>query len=563
MLGSSRGVRRRRWSADAERQAGLADAVRANRVGSTTPHVVVVLPAFSLADSLLSHFATRLGAYEHRYLLSVADAPEDPRVPAGFFHVPRRLSPRSSTTTTGWPRRAGWGGSARAGCTSSRWDDAFPTGPCRPSCSTGLRPWSSCGVSDQRDGSRLIEPWNVTATGSRSPGRSALPLNGADPRLATRLQERRPAGCSTRSVFPRPTASRTSRHRGRGRSRRHASGAPARTSGGSWSSTTTAVPGTATSWSSCVTSRVTASRPADLVGALQGSLPSVVPRPTSGRAAVVEELVAGLTCAAPAPSSTSCPKARHRVLSTHEQILGGENGQVYSGCRFPADPAYAARLAEYAAGGQRLADLGARGRLGVDFVSVRRRAVGRPGDRGEPAQGRHHTSVRGAAPPRAGRLRRRDGGTTRRRTDPVLPLLRRLLDPSWTTSRPAQVIEAVAKAAGVRPRPRTGVVLHMLSCLKVDGRLGVTAIGEIPPRRTAVCRDRETWPRSPDVTQAARPARGRRARGRPPGGRAERSAGVRDHLGAEAGLPRARARSSTARPGRSVAAIARVGTEMR
>ena len=28
------------------------------------------------------------------------------------------------------------------------------------------------------------------------------------------------------------------------------------------------------------------------------------------------------------------------VLSTHEQILGGANGQTYQGCRFPADQAY-------------------------------------------------------------------------------------------------------------------------------------------------------------------------------------------------------------------------------
>ena len=36
------------------------------------------------------------------------------------------------------------------------------------------------------------------------------------------------------------------------------------------------------------------------------------------------------------------------MLATHEQVIGGDNGQVYTGCRFPADPAYAAALARTA-----------------------------------------------------------------------------------------------------------------------------------------------------------------------------------------------------------------------
>jgi hypothetical protein len=46
---------------------------------------------------------------------------------------------------------------------------------------------------------------------------------------------------------------------------------------------------------------------------------------------------------------------------------------------------------------------------------------------------------------------------------------------------PRQVIDAVV-GAGLEfdPHRRTGVVLHMLSCLHVDGRLGVTAIASDP-----------------------------------------------------------------------------------
>jgi hypothetical protein len=56
-----------------------------------------------------------------------------------------------------------------------------------------------------------------------------------------------------------------------------------------------------------------------------------------------------------------------------------------------------------------------------------------------------------------------------------------LLDPTWVGLPPATVIEAV-DAAGLRFDfgTGTGVVLHMLSCLAIDGRMGLTAIGRTP-----------------------------------------------------------------------------------
>jgi len=57
------------------------------------------------------------------------------------------------------------------------------------------------------------------------------------------------------------------------------------------------------------------------------------------------------------------------VLATHEQMLGGPEGQVYVGCRFPASPDYAARLGRYGhAVGEALARRGALGRFSVDFM---------------------------------------------------------------------------------------------------------------------------------------------------------------------------------------------------
>ncbi|MGH3645736.1 MAG: peptide ligase PGM1-related protein, partial [Micromonosporaceae bacterium] len=56
-----------------------------------------------------------------------------------------------------------------------------------------------------------------------------------------------------------------------------------------------------------------------------------------------------------------------------------------------------------------------------------------------------------------------------------------LVDGAWLGLAPAAAIGAVDDA-GLRFDPRTGagVVLHMLSCLAVDGRCGLTAIGHTP-----------------------------------------------------------------------------------
>ena len=56
-----------------------------------------------------------------------------------------------------------------------------------------------------------------------------------------------------------------------------------------------------------------------------------------------------------------------------------------------------------------------------------------------------------------------------------------VVDPAWTGRPPSSVIDAIRRA-GLQfdPERGTGVVLHMLSCLAVDGRFGATAIGTSP-----------------------------------------------------------------------------------
>ena len=161
------------------------------------------------------------------------------------------------------------------------------------------------------------------------------------------------------------------------------------------------------------------------------------------------------------------------------------SGQVYLGCRFPADPAYAPLLAEHAAAiGEELARAGAIGRFSVDFVAAAERLRKwrvyaleinlRKGGTTHP-----YAALRNIAPGRydtgSGRWITEDGGSR------CYSATDNLVDPAWLGLSPAAVIGAVADS-GLQfdPETGTGVVLHMLSGLAIDGRFGLTAIGETP-----------------------------------------------------------------------------------
>src|SRR4029453_6892272 len=63
--------------------------------------------------------------------------------------------------------------------------------------------------------------------------------------------------------------------------------------------------------------------------------------------AVVEELITGTRFTTPRVQIEVPPDQRVVVLATHEQLMGGTGGQVYMGCRFPADSDYAGALARH------------------------------------------------------------------------------------------------------------------------------------------------------------------------------------------------------------------------
>jgi len=88
---------------------------------------------------------------------------------------------------------------------------------------------------------------------------------------------------------------------------------------------------------------------------------------------IVEEFLEGDESASPSAQLRVDPRGEVVLLSTHDQILGGESGQVYLGCRFPASDGYRRQVQDAArrVGGV-LAAKGVVSRFGVDFFARRR-----------------------------------------------------------------------------------------------------------------------------------------------------------------------------------------------
>jgi len=84
---------------------------------------------------------------------------------------------------------------------------------------------------------------------------------------------------------------------------------------------------------------------------------------------IVEEFLEAPRTSSPSVQLRIDPHGEVVLLSTHDQILGGASGQVYSGCRFPAGEEYRRPLQE--AGrriGAVLASKGVVSRFGADFL---------------------------------------------------------------------------------------------------------------------------------------------------------------------------------------------------
>jgi hypothetical protein len=451
-----------------ELQSGLGRALSLNDPGSTTEHVLVVLPSYSLAESLLAHYADRIPALEHRYLVGIGVlgrvescdmvfiASREPEAEVLDYYF--SLLPPS--------RRA----SARRRFHQVTVPDDSPRSVAEKLLGHPARLAKVRELIGDRP--RYIEPWNVTDHEVAVAVALQAPVNGAHPDVlpvAYKSSGRRlfrsagvplPYGHEDVRTVDDVVAAARDVH-----SRRPSATAVVVKHDDSGAGDGNAV--------------------IDLRGDVRAdveALPEWYLRDLSA-GGVVEERVDGVAFSSPSAQVDVLPDGEVVVLATHEQELGGAEGQVYMGCRFPAEPAYAAELGRHAAAvGAALARHGAVGRLSVDFA-VARDAAGRHAVHALEVNlrkgGTTHpfTVLRSHVPGRydveAGRWVAAADGSARayRATD-------NLLNPAWAGLPPATVLQAVGdRGLHLDHDSGTGVVLHMLSCLAVDGRFGLTAIG--------------------------------------------------------------------------------------
>lgn len=86
---------------------------------------------------------------------------------------------------------------------------------------------------------------------------------------------------------------------------------------------------------------------------------------------VVEAFIDGDIKTSPSVQCRINPTGEVEVSSTHDQMLGGESGQVFIGALFPASPDYATEIAKQGQSvGTHMVSLGVLGRFAVDFLSV-------------------------------------------------------------------------------------------------------------------------------------------------------------------------------------------------
>ncbi|MCG9889459.1 MAG: peptide ligase PGM1-related protein [Thermosynechococcaceae cyanobacterium MS004] len=231
--------------------------------------------------------------------------------------------------------------------------------------------------------------------------------------------------------------------------------------------------------------------------------------------AIVEAYIEGKPKHSPSFQGAVLPSRQVEALSTHDQILGGPNHQIYLGCRFPAQEGYRLQLQELGLKvGQNLAEKGVLERFGVDFVAVQ-------------------TQDGATWEVQAIEINLRKGGTThpfmtlKLLTNGHYDTATGLFSGQKGTPKYYVASDNLQKGAyhGLLPNDlmdiiaehhlhfnsgnETGTVFHLMGCLSEFGKVGLTSIGNSPEeadqiyRHVAEVLDAETQPH--DVSHPTMP----------------------------------------------------------
>jgi hypothetical protein len=197
---------------------------------------------------------------------------------------------------------------------------------------------------------------------------------------------------------------------------------------------------------------------------------------------IVEEFVQGRDICSPSAQMRILPDGGVRLVSTHDQVVGGATGQVYLGCRFPAHPEYRGLVQSEARKiGDVLSRHGVVGRFGIDFLVFRDandewqcRAVEinlRMGGTTPPFMALEMLG-RGSFDPDRGSYISAGG------REKFYYATDNLRSPAYRGLLPEDLID-ILTTYGIRfdPATETGVLFFMIGALSQYGKLGIVSIG--------------------------------------------------------------------------------------
>ncbi len=196
---------------------------------------------------------------------------------------------------------------------------------------------------------------------------------------------------------------------------------------------------------------------------------------------IVEELLRAPGLMSPSVQLRVDPAGAVEVLSSHDQILGGPENQVYIGCRFPAARRYRSSIIDEARRvGEVMAGEGVIGSFGIDFLVTPAGDVYlseinlRMGGTTHPYW-MARLAGRAAYDPASGELVTAGG---RRLCYTATDNLKVAGLVGWA---PAELI-ALVDGAGLAfdPSAGVGVTLHLLGAVRGHGKLGATCIAGTP-----------------------------------------------------------------------------------
>ena len=199
---------------------------------------------------------------------------------------------------------------------------------------------------------------------------------------------------------------------------------------------------------------------------------------------VVEEMVEAAEVYSPSVQMRVTPLGQVAIVSTHDQILGGDSGQTYIGCRFPADARYRLLIQQEALKiGRLLAERGVVSRFAIDFLVLRDRAE----DPWRAIAIEINLRMGGTTPPflalqfltggevdaASGEYRTQGGHRKAYYATDTLSA------PSYRGLLPEDLIDILIRHdLRFRPSTETGVLFHMIGALSEHGKVGVTCIGD-------------------------------------------------------------------------------------